>query len=121
MAAEYTAVGALFNDFLSTPAFVPIIVIGCITMLYTAVGGLYVSIVTDQWQSLFSIFLLTGTSIWVSFAFRPDLPQMQAYLAPTMNGYQSIFNYGVSLTASYMFSDAVTLLLTLGVAKSLVC
>ena len=50
MTAEYTAVGDLFEYVLGAPRWPIVVIIGVVAMLYTAAGGLYVSIITDQWQ-----------------------------------------------------------------------
>jgi Na+/pantothenate symporter len=50
MTAEYTAVGDLFEIVIGTERVPIVVIIGVVSMLYTAYGGLYVSIVTDQWQ-----------------------------------------------------------------------
>ena len=50
MTAEYTAVGDLFELVIGTERVPIVVIIGVVSMLYTAYGGLYVSIVTDQWQ-----------------------------------------------------------------------
>lgn len=50
MTAEYTAVGDLFEHVIGTERVPIVVIIGVVSMLYTAYGGLYVSIVTDQWQ-----------------------------------------------------------------------
>ena len=46
--AEYTTIGSLFQGFVGTVNYPIIIVVGVITMVYTAYGGLLVSIATDQ-------------------------------------------------------------------------
>ena len=51
MTAEYTAVGDLFELVIGTDRVPIVIIIGIVSMLYTAYGGLYVSIITDQWQA----------------------------------------------------------------------
>lgn len=50
MTAEYTAVGDLFEIVIGTERVPIVVIIGVVSMIYTAYGGLYVSIVTDQWQ-----------------------------------------------------------------------
>ena len=50
MTAEYTAVGDLFELVIGTNRVLIVVIIGVVSMLYTAYGGLYVSIITDQWQ-----------------------------------------------------------------------
>lgn len=39
LAAEYTAIGALFSTYLNTPAWIPILTVGIVTMAYTIAGG----------------------------------------------------------------------------------
>ncbi len=51
MTAEYTAVGDLFELVIGTNRVPIVVIIGVVSMLYTAYGGLYVSIITDQWQA----------------------------------------------------------------------
>ena len=51
MTAEYTAVGDLFELVVGATRVPIVVIIGVVSMLYTAYGGLYVSIVTDQWQA----------------------------------------------------------------------
>ena len=48
MLAEYTTIGSLFQGFVDTVNYPIIIIVGVITMIYTAYGGLLVSIATDQ-------------------------------------------------------------------------
>ncbi len=42
--------GDLFEIVIGTERVPIVVIIGVVSMLYTAYGGLYVSIVTDQWQ-----------------------------------------------------------------------
>jgi hypothetical protein len=77
-------------------------------MVYTSVGGVYVSLVTDQWQAKFSL-LLSGISVlYMIFAFRPAeaLPDLPNYLALNENGIGSIITLGLSFPAVSMFNDA---------------
>lgn len=50
MTAEYTAVGDLFELVVGTERVPIVVIIGVVSMIYTAYGGLYISIITDQWQ-----------------------------------------------------------------------
>ncbi|KAH6560850.1 hypothetical protein BASA60_000210 [Batrachochytrium salamandrivorans] len=61
LTAEYTAIGGIFNDFFGVPSWVPILVVGLVTMSYTATGGLiprcyycWCTIIRCAWISLFS-------------------------------------------------------------------
>lgn len=46
--AEYTTIGILFKYFVGSVDYPIVIVVGVLTMFYTAYGGVYISIVTDQ-------------------------------------------------------------------------
>ena len=48
--AEYTAMGDLFEFVIGTTRVPIVIIVGVIASIYTAYGGLYVSIITDQVQ-----------------------------------------------------------------------
>ena len=50
LSAEYTAVGDLFEYVIGSSRWPIVVLIGTVAMLYTAWGGLYVSIITDLWQ-----------------------------------------------------------------------
>lgn len=49
--AEYTALGDMFAIVLGSTRIPIVIIVGVVTSIYTAFGGLYISIVTDQWQA----------------------------------------------------------------------
>ena len=50
MTAEYTAVGDLYATVINSARWPIVVIIGVVSIMYTAAGGLYVSIITDQWQ-----------------------------------------------------------------------
>jgi SSS family solute:Na+ symporter len=77
-------------------------------MVYTSVGGVYVSIVTDQWQAKFSLFLSAISVLYMLYSFRPAeaLPDLPDYLALNENGIGSIITLGLSFPAVSMFNDA---------------
>ena len=66
MTAEYTAVGDLFQLVIGTERVPIVVIIGVVSMLYTAYGGLYVSIITDQWQVETHPLYLTCCSFRIS-------------------------------------------------------
>jgi Na+/proline symporter len=108
LSVEYTAIGALSRDYLNLPPFVPILLVATVTMIYSAVGGLYVGLITDQFQSLFIILMLFVVGIWVSIQFRiPPLGPLPDYLGATQVGWASFATLGIALLSSAMFSDAV--------------
>merc|ERR1740121_3504670 len=51
MLAEYSSLGSLFRDYVGVTGFaatVPTVVLAIVTTVYTASGGLYISIMTDR-------------------------------------------------------------------------
>ena len=50
MAAECTALGDLFQHVLSLPRLPILLLSAAVPVLYSAWGGLYVSLITDRWQ-----------------------------------------------------------------------
>jgi hypothetical protein len=72
------------------------------------VGGLYVSIITDVYQAIFTIVLLFIIVIYVAATFRPGaLPPLPEYLGVTTQGVSSIATLGPSLISAAFFSDAM--------------
>ena len=77
MTAEYTAVGDLFQIVIGTDRIPIVVIIGVVSMLYTAYGGLYVSIITDQWQVCDRVLLSTCSPqncLMASFRVFPGMP-----------------------------------------------
>ena len=50
LTAEFTAIGDLFEFVIGSERWPIVVIIGVVSMIYTSWGGLYVSIITDQWQ-----------------------------------------------------------------------
>ena len=50
LTAEFTAIGDLFQYVIGSERWPIVVIIGVVSMVYTSWGGLYVSIITDQWQ-----------------------------------------------------------------------
>ncbi|KAI9011205.1 hypothetical protein BC832DRAFT_550007 [Gaertneriomyces semiglobifer] len=109
LTAEFTAVGSLFEGILGLSPLIPIVLIGVVTTVYTAIGGLYVSIATDKYQGIFIMSLLCVTFIYIAAEFR--LPSPRPPLPPTLDanytGWASFATMFISLTAATFFSDAV--------------
>ncbi len=70
MLAEYTVIGSLFKDFVGSVAYPMIIVVGVLTMIYTAYGGLLISILTDQLQAILTVIFIAILTIFVAATFR---------------------------------------------------
>ena len=107
LAVEYTTIGSLFADIYGINRMVPIICCFLVTMTYTTVGGVYVSIVTDQWQARFSLVLTAVAIVYMLSTFRPtELPPLPPYLALNEAGLGSIVTLGISFASTGIFNDA---------------
>lgn len=51
LTVEYTTVGAVFTQIIGTTQIPIIIIIGIVSSVYTAYGGLHISLITDQVQA----------------------------------------------------------------------
>ncbi len=134
--AEYSTIGSIFKSFVGSVPYPMIVLIGILTTVYTAYGGLLVSIYTDQVQGVSSLLFFGILAIYMAATFRPDsLPtpmpcsptdmycisgtpdcsQYDAYNeanpdAPVtcpISGYSSIFVMPASLFAATVFSEAM--------------
>eukprot|EP00899_Mesostigma_viride_P007857 jgi/Mesvir1/17072/Mv15260-RA.1 len=107
MTAEYTTIGALFKDFVGGKATPIIIIVGVLTMAYSAYGGLAVSIFTDQIQAIASLLLLFILVLYVAITLPGEkLGKLPEYLEGTNEvGYSSMFVMPASLCAATIFSE----------------
>lgn len=107
MLAEYTTIGTLFSDYVGSLNWPIIIVIGVLTLTYTAYGGLAVSIATDQAQGVASFLLALLFAGYVAATYRTPLPSpLPENLGPNVAGYVSIFTLMTSLIASTMMNES---------------
>lgn len=72
MLAEYTTIGSIFKDFVGSVSYPMVIVIGIVTVCYTAYGGLLVSIFTDTIQGISSVVLFGIIAIYMAATYRPE-------------------------------------------------
>lgn len=85
----------------------------CVFVLqaYTAYGGLYISIITDQVQAMLTLSLIAILVIYCLARFRhtlkPSLVAVGTVLGPNIAGYGTIFSLPCSLMASTVFSEAL--------------
>jgi Na+/proline symporter len=105
MTAEYTAIGDIFQDVAGINRIPIVIVIGVVSMVYTAVGGLYASLITDQAQAIFSSILLGIVVIYIAVVFRAPLGPLPEELQPKELGYHSIVAMPISLFCATVFSE----------------
>lgn len=68
--AEYTTIGSVFQDFVGSVSWGIIVIIGVLTLCYTAYGGLAVSIATDQAQGIASVILAIIVAIYVAVTYK---------------------------------------------------
>lgn len=84
--AEYTTIGTIFSAFVGTLDWPIIVVVGVLTLTYTAYGGLAVSIATDQIQGCASLLLALILTIYVAVTYRcvgtNERTQCHIHLAP---------------------------------------
>ncbi|KAI8900141.1 hypothetical protein BC833DRAFT_583162 [Globomyces pollinis-pini] len=107
LAVEYTAIGSIYYRFLGIEPWIPISIIATVTMIYTGLGGLSISLITDQIQSIFIVLLLGIVGVFVATHFDTTLPPLPDYLGVTDIGRGSILTFGISTFSSTMFSDAI--------------
>ncbi|KAK9917023.1 hypothetical protein WJX75_000095 [Coccomyxa subellipsoidea] len=108
MTAEYTAVGDLFELVVGTERVPIVVIIGVVSMIYTAYGGLYISIITDQWQAALGLTLAAILIIWTAVTFRGPLPRpLPDNLAINNEGLSSIAVMPISLFSASVFSEAI--------------
>jgi len=134
--AEYSTIGSIFKSFVGSVPYPMIILIGTLTTVYTAYGGLLVSIYTDQVQGISSLFFFGILAIYLAVTFRPESLPTPMPCAPTdpycisgtpvcsqfdeyndanpeepvpcpVYGYSSIFVMPASLFAATVFSEAM--------------
>uniref|UniRef100_A0A383WE19 Uncharacterized protein n=1 Tax=Tetradesmus obliquus TaxID=3088 RepID=A0A383WE19_TETOB len=105
--AEYTTIGTIFSDFVGSVSYGIVLIIGFLTLTYTAYGGLAVSIATDQAQGIASMLLALILAIYVAVTYRTPLPKpLPENLGPNYYGYVSIFTLVASLVGSTMINEA---------------
>lgn len=106
LAAEYTAFGNLFDYVVGGSRIPAVVTVAFVTSLYTAIGGLYVSMITDAAQACLTIVLLLIVYIYVAATFRPGpLPPLNAELGPNYWGYASIAAMPIANTTAGIFVE----------------
>ncbi|KAG0248227.1 hypothetical protein BG011_000327 [Mortierella polycephala] len=108
LCAEYTSIGNLMELIIGGPRLPIILCVAIVTSLYTAAGGLYVSILTDVFQGVFGIALLLIMAIYVAVTYRPEsLPvPLPEGLGPNYWGWAAIGAMPISMTCATFFSEA---------------
>ena len=107
MAAEYTAIGDLFEKIVGGDRIFIVVLVGVLTSIYTAYGGLAVSVRTDQVQGIFVIAMNVIFAIYIASTFTLDTSiPLNEYLNANQDGYASIAAMPLGLAGSVVFSEA---------------
>ncbi|KAG0007657.1 hypothetical protein BGZ80_004397 [Entomortierella chlamydospora] len=107
LCAEYTSIGNLFEQVIGGPRLPVVVVVAVVTSVYTAAGGLYVSILTDVAQGVFGILLLLIMAVYVAVTYRPEsLPTpLPEELGPNYWGWAACGAMPISMTCATIFSE----------------
>ncbi|KAJ1561174.1 hypothetical protein HK096_005732 [Nowakowskiella sp. JEL0078] len=106
LAAEFTAVGNIFEFVLGGSRLPVMITVAVVTSIYTAYGGLYVSLLTDVPQGASAIIILLIVTVYIAASYRPILPPtLPVVLLPNYSGYATIITMPVSLTLATVFGE----------------
>ncbi|KAF9186745.1 hypothetical protein BGZ51_001770 [Haplosporangium sp. Z 767] len=107
LCAEFTAIGNLFKQVVGGSPLPIVLIVAIVTSVYTAAGGLYVSILTDVAQGVFGIFLLLIMAVYVAITYRPEsLPTpLPETLGPNYWGWAACGAMPISLTCATIFSE----------------
>jgi SSS family solute:Na+ symporter len=106
LAAEYTAIGNLFVYTLGGSRVPIVLTVAIVTSIYTAAGGLYISILTDVVQGMISVFLLLLLYGYVASTFRPGpLPPLNHKLGSNYWGYSAIICQPLANITGTLFSE----------------
>ncbi|KAG0081408.1 hypothetical protein BGZ93_006462 [Podila epicladia] len=107
LCAEYTSIGNLMEHVIGGPRLPIILTVAIVTSIYTAAGGLYVSILTDVAQGVFGISLLLVMTIYVAITYRPtSLPiPLPEGLGPNYWGWAACGAMPISMICATVFSE----------------
>ncbi len=108
MIAELTGIGQLFESYVGGPSGAYIIVlVAVVTAVYTASGGLLVSILTDRLQAGMSLLLILVAALYLCVNFREPLRQpLPERLGVNYSGLSSIFSLPISLLSSACYQES---------------
>ncbi|KAF9957585.1 hypothetical protein BGZ70_009472 [Mortierella alpina] len=108
LCAEYTSIGNLMEQVIGGTRLPIVLCVAIVTSIYTAAGGLYVSILTDVAQGVFGVLLLFVMAIYVAVTYRPEsLPTpLPAEIGPNYLGYAAIGAMPISMVCATLFSEA---------------
>ena len=126
--AEYYTISLIFKYFVGSAPYPMVIVVGLLTLAYTAYGGLMVSVFTDSIQGVASVGFFVILGIYMAATFRPGELETPMPCDPTsscvsgtpncaawdgleaecpISGYSSILTLPAGLFAATVFSEAM--------------
>ena len=127
--AEYYTISLIFKYFVGSAPYPMVIVVGVLTLAYTAYGGLIVSVFTDSVQGVASVLFFLILGIYMMATFRPGeletpmpcdpasgvcvsgTPNCKAWEESggecPISGYSSILTLPAGLLAATVFSEAM--------------
>ncbi|KAF8931651.1 hypothetical protein EDD21DRAFT_341228 [Dissophora ornata] len=107
LCAEYTAIGNLMELVVGGSRLPIVLCVATVTSIYTAAGGLYVSILTDVAQGVFGVALLAVMAVYVAITYRPEsLPMpLPEKLGPNYWGWAAVIAMPISMTCATIFSE----------------
>jgi Na+/proline symporter len=106
LTAEYTAMGDLLEHVGHANRLPIVILIGVVTSIYTAYGGVGASIFTDMAQGVLTVCLVLAFVVFSASTLPAPSTALPEALAANAVGYSSIAVMPISLTAATVFSDA---------------
>ncbi|ORX91814.1 hypothetical protein K493DRAFT_409134 [Basidiobolus meristosporus CBS 931.73] len=106
----YTSIGDFFESIVGASRILVILVIACSTLVYTATGGLIVSLITDQIQALSSLVFVVTMVIYVAVSFPRKALEDNPFpnsLKPDPMGYGSIGVMPISMIAWAVYYEGM--------------
>lgn len=104
--AEYTGTARLMSELYHIPPIYSVVSTGLLTMAYSSIVGVSVSLFTDAIQTiLIATLLILCIATAQKFSFRMLETPENSHLGFTEAGLDSIFTVGIGTFSYYLFSD----------------
>ncbi|PVU90136.1 hypothetical protein BB559_001524 [Furculomyces boomerangus] len=102
---EMSTIYGVYGLLTTINPLIPLIILAVVTSVYSAFGGVFASLITDAFQSIFAILLIVIMAIAVGVKVKIPAGAIDSIglLKPTKIGWQSIYILTVALTFSSMF------------------
>ncbi|OMH80952.1 hypothetical protein AX774_g5605 [Zancudomyces culisetae] len=105
MVGELTTINGAFELLTDVNPLVPVIVLAAVVTIYSSFGGVYASLITDAFQSVFALVLIIMTSITIAVNIKIPQGAIEnvGLLKPTKVGWVTIYVMIIALLSSAMF------------------